>query len=243
MHRLIRGSLIVLISLCILAPVADAKPHKSNPKKAAQDLGQMVADILYPMPPSLFTTLSVRYGWSVHQAPSTGLYTVGLTDIGGYYGDQILVKWSLNPKMDIGVDIGLGARYVQKTLGSSRVESQEISYRYIHAYVDYLLVKDLNFELRGFVGAGNVDGLLDKEQYSETGGDYLHYRRTGTVFSYRYGLEALYKINPVWVAGIQVSQFNGNVDEFLDHAEVVDEDAPELNLDGAWVSVFTGIDF
>ena len=113
----------------------------------------MVADILYPMPPSLFTTLSVRYGWSVHQAPSTGLYTVGLTDIGGYYGDQILVKWSLNPKMDIGVDIGLGARYVQKTLGSSRVESQEISYRYIHAYVDYLLVKDLNFELRGFVGA------------------------------------------------------------------------------------------
>ena len=63
------------------------------------------------------------------------------------------------------------------------------------------------------------------------------------MFSYRYGLEALYKINPVWVAGIQVSQFNGNVDEFLDHAEVVDEDAPELNLDGAWVSVFTGIDF
>lgn len=243
------------LSLCLICLILlESQGLADNPKLvrdferlSAEETGQIIGylgeKISYPMPRSLFQEISIQYGFTAHQADNGNLANMGMSGVGGFYGDSIIIKWAISPDWSLGVDFGKAQRNIISQIDADTFRQDRVDYSYIHAYFDRLIYTESPFSLRVFFGLGPIYGGYQYLQTSESLDQSKSLSRKGESFGYRAGFETVYYLNPVWNVGLQVSYFQGKISDMSNPVGTTDPNAEGMSLNGMHVSAFSGLSF
>jgi hypothetical protein len=238
--------LIIVIGILGLPGIgfAESKLEKQTdqltPEDASNVSRKLIAKQIHPVPEKMLLNFGFTYNNTILLTTLNQLHRAGLKNTYVIYGSTLDFMFKLSPNLNMGFSYGKGeSRFIKQ---SSAVQFREdlVQYKFYHLRFDRKLYDEKSFVIRGIAAIGMTEGEYGFHSYTEDGSaNSKFYSRHGSSLSYELGSEVMYYLNPVWNIGMGLSYLGANIVEFKNKADVVDSTAPEMDLGGAMVKIFT----
>lgn len=244
----ITRAITAIILACIIAVPSHAKTKtqrdlESLAPEDATHLGRkMVAKQFHPLPESMFTRLGFAYNYTVFMPTLNNLHQAGLKNVYAIYGHVWDFMYNINDKWNAGISYGVGTNKFVKEVSAVEFRDDTVKFEFYHFKINYKLYDEQDFVIGLSSGVGSTTGEYGFFQASEDGStNAKSFKRQGSTISYNLGLEVMYYLNPTWNLGMGVEYFGANITELSNRANQSDSAAPEMDLSGAMVRLFTKI--